>query len=99
MGSAWCGRPDLTAARLIGCAAALGAAEGVMAPTLDGGYALLGLNRFDPSLFSGIAWSTASVARDTLHRFHLLGWRVECGEYLRDIDEPGDLPFLPLGWR
>lgn len=63
----------------------------VIHPTFDGGYALLGLTRFDPSLFSGIAWSTASVAEDTMARIGMLGWSLHLGEILRDIDEPEDL--------
>lgn len=35
---------------------------------VDGGYVLLGLNPFDASVFSGIAWSTDNVASATLRR-------------------------------
>ena len=35
-------------------------------PARDGGYVLLGLRRFDPSLFEGIAWSTSAVAAATI---------------------------------
>ena len=65
--------------------------DAVIHPTHDGGYALLGLKRFDPSIFSGIAWSTASVARETMRRIAALGWSLHIGETLQDIDEPEDL--------
>ena len=40
--------------------------DAVIAPTADGGYALLGLRRFDASLFADIAWSTSTVATTTM---------------------------------
>ncbi|HEY0625427.1 MAG TPA: TIGR04282 family arsenosugar biosynthesis glycosyltransferase [Allosphingosinicella sp.] len=67
--------------------------DAVIHPTFDGGYALLGLNRFDPSLFSGIGWSGPDVARETIGRVRALGWSLHLGATLRDIDEPEDLAF------
>jgi len=52
---------------------------------------LLGLARFDPSLFEGIAWSTDKVAAETIRRIEALGWSLHVGETLRDIDVPADL--------
>jgi glycosyltransferase A (GT-A) superfamily protein (DUF2064 family) len=71
----------------------------VLHPTLDGGYALLGLRRYDRSLFSDIAWSTASVAGTTITRIRQLGWSLHQGTLLHDIDEPADLAYLPNDWR
>ena len=65
--------------------------DAVIHPALDGGYALLGLRRFDASIFSGIQWSTETVASDTIARIEALGWTLYVGETLRDIDEPADL--------
>ena len=84
--------PELDRHRLIAAAAALERHDAVIHPTADGGYALLGLNRFDPSLFEGIAWSTASVAAETIARIEALGWSLHVGATLRDIDVPADLP-------
>ena len=84
--------PDLDAGRLSDAASILVERDAVIHPTKDGGYALLGLARFDPSLFAGIAWSTESVAADTIVRIETLGWTLQVGETLRDIDEPADLP-------
>ncbi|NMG02081.1 TIGR04282 family arsenosugar biosynthesis glycosyltransferase [Azoarcus taiwanensis] len=72
---------------------ALTRADAVMNPCADGGYALFGLNRFDPSLFEGIAWSTASVAARTLARLAALGWRVHVGREVHDVDSPRDLDY------
>ena len=83
--------PDLTERRLRDACWELESHDAVIHPTFDGGYALLGLRRFDPSIFAGIAWSTASVGRETIGRIKALGWSLHLGETLRDIDEPEDL--------
>jgi uncharacterized protein len=90
--------PDLTADRLREAAAGLAHADAVMVPAIDGGYTLLGLSRFDSSIFEGIAWSTDSVASETRHRITALGWRLQEGAPLHDIDGARDLRFLPEGW-
>jgi len=72
--------------------------DAVMVPTLDGGYAALGLNRFDPLLFSDINWGTATVADATRQRIKKLGWSVYVLPMLHDIDEPMDLRWLPADW-
>jgi hypothetical protein len=89
--------PALDAARLHRSADALQRNDATLLPTFDGGYVLLGLNRFHPSLFSGIAWSTASVAVETMRRMHALGWRVDRHAPVHDIDEPADLQWLAVG--
>ncbi|HEY0028154.1 MAG TPA: TIGR04282 family arsenosugar biosynthesis glycosyltransferase [Allosphingosinicella sp.] len=83
--------PALDAARLRAAADALAEQDAVIHPAEDGGYVLLGLRRFDASLFEGIAWSTSTVAAETLARLTALGWRVDVRETLADIDEPSDL--------
>jgi hypothetical protein len=83
--------PDLDARRLRAAAAMLASHDAMIHPTADGGYALLGLNRFDPSLFADIKWSSATVAQDSIARIEALGWSLHIGETLRDIDEPEDL--------
>lgn len=70
----------------------------VMHCTTDGGYALLGLNQFHASLFSNVAWSTDAVANTTLLRIEQLGWSVQVGTMLHDVDEPQDLKCLPDDW-
>ena len=87
--------PDLTAGRIREAAASLTAADAALVPAFDGGYVLLGLNRFDASLFAGIAWSTASVAQVTRARVEQLGWSLRTLPTLHDIDEPADLRWLP----
>lgn len=83
--------PALNRIRLRAAAEALASHDAAIHPALDGGYALLGLRRFDPSLFTGIGWSGPHVAADTIARVEALGWSLHVGETLRDIDEPADL--------
>jgi rSAM/selenodomain-associated transferase 1 len=73
----------------------LDTADALMHPTADGGYALLGLKRFDRSVFEGIAWSTSSVAQDTRARIKALGWTLTEGASLHDVDHPADLALWP----
>lgn len=83
--------PQLDAEQLQQAAYALQYAEATLAPAFDGGYVLLGLTRFDLSVFSGIAWSTNRVLAATLDRLERLQWRVKTLPTLHDIDEPSDL--------
>ena len=84
--------PALDRERLRAAAIALDEHAAVIHPVEDGGYALLGLARFDPGLFENIAWSTVDVATVTIARIRAMGWKLHLGETLRDIDEPADLP-------
>lgn len=67
-------------------------------PTYDGGYALLGLKRFDDHLFEKMSWSTSTVALQTLHRMAQIDCNVKVLQTLHDIDEPADIAQLPLEW-
>lgn len=89
--------PALDAACLRAAAEALDEVEAVIVPSFDGGYVLLGLRRFDPSLFEGIAWSTPTVAAETRARIAALAWSCRELPALHDIDVPADLVHLPSG--
>ncbi len=64
--------------------------DAVLAPTEDGGYALIGLTRCDARLFEDIAWGTANVMNDTRKRLTALGWRWRELKMLWDVDRPED---------
>ncbi|HEU0098936.1 MAG TPA: TIGR04282 family arsenosugar biosynthesis glycosyltransferase [Allosphingosinicella sp.] len=83
--------PELDRRFLRQAAAALETRDSVIHPAHDGGYVLLGLRRFDRSLFEGIDWSTARVAAQTVSRIEALGWSLRLCETLRDVDDPDDL--------
>jgi hypothetical protein len=91
--------PQLDAVHLRRAAELLQGSDAVLYPTFDGGYALLGLRRFDPRPFEQIPWSTAGVALQTMECFRELGWSLAVGGMLHDIDEPADLRWLPDDWR
>lgn len=90
--------PELGARELQVAAKSLQQCDATLFPTADGGYALLGVNQFHPSLFSDIAWSTETVFFETLGRLGNLGWSVHSHPRLHDIDVPADLEWLPKGW-
>ncbi len=83
--------PDLDRERLRAAALRLDDHDAVIYPAADGGYVLLGLGRYDSSLFAEIAWSTPIVAKETIDRIRDLGWSLHVGETLHDVDEPADL--------
>jgi rSAM/selenodomain-associated transferase 1 len=91
--------PALDAEQLGVAAQSLESFDATLVPSADGGYVLLGLKRFHASLFEGIAWSTDTVAHETLLRIQQLGCRVHIYPRVHDIDEPEDLQWLPEGWR
>ncbi|MFZ0791908.1 MAG: TIGR04282 family arsenosugar biosynthesis glycosyltransferase, partial [Chromatiaceae bacterium] len=89
--------PALSEGHLRAAAEALDSHDAALHPALDGGYPLLGLRAYHPSLFADIPWSTREVAALTLARLQALKWCVWLGESLPDIDEPADLIHLPEG--
>lgn len=90
--------PQMDASHLQGAATSLHTHHACLTPTLDGGYALLGLNQFHGSLFEDMAWSTAAVAGEIRRRAAAIAWTLHLMTTLRDVDEPDDLQALPAGW-
>lgn len=66
----------------------------VLGPTLDGGYALIGANRIDASIFCDITWSTSSVLQQTIAKVKSLGWTIACIPRIRDIDTLSDYQYF-----
>jgi hypothetical protein len=90
--------PTLDAVRLRQAAASLQTTDATLATAFDGGYVLLGLNRFHATLFSNMEWSTNQVGMETLRRMKNLNWTVSQQPSLHDIDEAADLQWLPAEW-
>ena len=86
--------PALSAEHLAWAARQLDQHDAVLLPASDGGYVLIGLRAPCPGLFSDMAWSTSTVASETLRRMASLGLRVWRGPVFHDIDEPSDLIHL-----
>jgi uncharacterized protein len=83
--------PVLSVRHLHEAAAVLRAGnDAVLAPAEDGGYALIGLARNEPRLFSGIAWSSAQVMAQTRDRLRACALRWQELETLWDVDRPED---------
>lgn len=68
----------------------LGTHQAVLGPSADGGYYLLGTNRFYPGLFDGIPWSSARVLEETLGKADSLGLKVYRLRKLNDVDTEAD---------
>ncbi len=71
--------------------------DAVLAPALDGGYVLIGLRRYEASLFAGMDWGTDRVLSGTRRRLRELGWGWRETEPLPDVDRPSDLVHLEAG--
>ena len=90
---------QLTAAHLQQAKDSLRYSDSILIPATDGGYVLLGLNFFHPSLFESVKWSTDTVSAETIERLKKLGRSVQIFPSMHDIDEPKDLKFLPDTWK
>jgi len=69
----------------------LGRCDLVLGPAEDGGYYLIGMQRFLPEVFEGISWGTDRVLAETLERGRRHGLSWELLPRLADVDRPEDL--------
>ncbi|MCU0934999.1 MAG: TIGR04282 family arsenosugar biosynthesis glycosyltransferase [Gammaproteobacteria bacterium] len=69
-------------------------ADAALGPVADGGYWLIGLRRWDGSLFAGMPWSTDAVLDRTRGALSRLGWRWRELPVRHDLDRPEDLVYL-----
>ncbi len=85
--------PSLPVAVLSEAALAL-AREGdrmVLGPAEDGGYYLIGLKALHRRIFQDIAWSSATVAKETAARAREIGLPVVLLRYWYDVDDEATL--------
>lgn len=82
--------PEIKSVDIRDAWAALSSHDLVVGPALDGGYWLLGMNRFIPEVFDGVPWSTDQVLVETLSRSAALSLRVHLLRKLGDIDTVED---------
>jgi rSAM/selenodomain-associated transferase 1 len=66
----------------------------VLGPSLDGGYNLIGLKGFHPTLFRNMAWSTPAVFSTTCARAAQMGLPVHVLHKWYDVDEAEDFQRL-----
>ncbi len=69
----------------------------VVGPAMDGGYYLLGMDRFESSLFENIEWSTDQVFDQTLKAIKKLNKSCYLLPELSDIDYEED--WNEYGWQ
>lgn len=80
--------PDLPVSLIMAALAGLRAVDVVSVPCVDGGYALIGLNRPCPDLFADIPWSTGQVLEATREQVR------HAGLTYRELSEWDDLDDL-----
>jgi len=68
--------------------------EAAIIPAEDGGYVLLGLRTFSPTLFKEIEWGGNNVFKKTKAHLLTLGWKWYQHETFWDVDRPNDLEWL-----
>lgn len=84
--------PALTPEYLDSAAMALSrGADVVLAPTEDGGYALVGLRRPQPQIFNDIPWGCETVLQTTRERIRNAGLVGHELALVWDLDRPQDL--------
>jgi rSAM/selenodomain-associated transferase 1 len=66
----------------------------VIIPAEDGGYVLIGLRQYEPTLFEGIFWGTESVLKETRERLRQLRWDWQELPPRWDVDRPEDVERL-----
>ncbi|MDT8376729.1 MAG: TIGR04283 family arsenosugar biosynthesis glycosyltransferase [Mariprofundaceae bacterium] len=87
--------PELDAKWIAKAAGSLRSHDAVMIPARDGGFVLLGLKRYHPSLFADVAWSSEVVAQHMVSKIRALRWPLKLLPPLSDIDTREDLTRLP----
>ncbi|MBI1192515.1 MAG: DUF2064 domain-containing protein [Bacteroidetes bacterium] len=82
--------PGLTPAIVEEGFEALKSHDFVLGPSVDGGYYLLGMTRWQRSLFENKRWSSDSVLADTRNDIESGGGRLHLLPELRDVDTVSD---------
>ena len=65
-----------------------------LGPTKDGGYALIGVNKLNISIFQDISWSSNQVLQQTKEKAFKLNWSVSCLPIIRDLDLLDDYEYF-----
>lgn len=63
----------------------------VIAPTEDGGYALIGMKYPDSSMFENISWGTSAVINQTMAKMNLSDRSIYILPMQWDVDRPEDI--------
>ena len=88
--------PDLSTEIIEEAFEQLNSNDVVIGPSPDGGYYLLGMNKFTPQLFHGIDWSTPNVLNQTTDVLDYLNYKYAKLPVLNDVDTKEDLEMSSL---
>lgn len=88
---------SLTQAIVANAFAILEEKDFVIGPAIDGGYYLIGMRQFSPSVFQGIEWSTEAVFPDTVAKIEKMNKTYGLLPELSDIDFEED--WEKYGWE
>jgi hypothetical protein len=83
--------PEITAAAVSAAFSLLEETDVVIGPASDGGYYLLGLKSFEPSLFRDIEWGTSLVLKHTLDLINEKNLSHKPLAILKDVDTIDDV--------
>ena len=83
--------PSMRAENITRVFNALNASDAVIGPSKDGGYWLIGMNRFIPEIFDVTSWGSASVLNSTIENLKTSGLTYEFADTLNDMDTPDDV--------
>lgn len=86
-----CDSPDLTPTILSQALDELHTHDVVLGPARDGGYYLIGMQRYRPELFKKINWGTEQVLKQTRAVIEDSGHSFKLLPTLADVDRPEDL--------
>lgn len=69
----------------------------IIGPADDGGYYLIGMQKNNSRIFTGINWSSETVFENTYSNIKALNWDIELLPKRRDVDSTEDLlPYFKL---
>ncbi len=88
--------PSLPPRLLVRSVALLRRAPVVIAPSLDGGYYLVGVRGPMPEIFRAIAWGRSNVLSETVARLRRGGTRYALGPAWYDVDRWSDVVLLTM---
>lgn len=78
---------------------ALARGRNVIGPTMEGGYYLLGLQQYVPTLFTNVAWDGDQILEQTLACAQVAGIEFEMLPRLRNVDTLADLAAVAQGYE
>lgn len=84
--------PDLTGVRIKQAFTLLKTKDFVLGPLVDGGYYLLGMNKFNPAVLEGMEFGNGTAYAETLKRIEDLGASVKELPETYDVDYEYEIP-------